>query len=85
MPREHDYLFLAEIGRRLAERREQLGLSQPDLASKVKISHQMLSRYELGQSDPPMSTFMRICSALGISPTPILVQVALLSEQDKTP
>jgi transcriptional regulator with XRE-family HTH domain len=85
VPRTHDYRFLAEIGRRLTAKREELGLSQQQAAGLARISPQQLSKYEFGLSDPPISTLMRITAALKMSPTALLIQCSLLSEQDKTP
>jgi transcriptional regulator with XRE-family HTH domain len=83
MPRSHDYRFLAEIGRRLTDKRETLGMSQFQTAKKARISPQQLSKYELGLSDPPISTLMRITQVLQMSPTALLIQSMLLAETDK--
>jgi transcriptional regulator with XRE-family HTH domain len=85
MPKHHDYRFLAEIGRRLASKREDLELSQQDVASKSKITAQQLSAYEHGLSDPPLSTLIRITRALQMNPTSLLIQSMILSETDKRP
>lgn len=87
MPRAHDWKFLAVVGNRLAETRSALNLSQGQVARRAKITAQQLSRYELGLSDPPLSTLVRIAKVLGISApavTALLVQTALLAEQDRT-
>jgi transcriptional regulator with XRE-family HTH domain len=83
MPKTHDYRFLAEIGRRLASKRDDLGLSQADVAAKSKLTPQQVSRYELGLSDPPLSTLLRITRVLQMSPTALLIQSMILSETDK--
>ena len=85
MPRLHDYRFLAEIGRRLIDKREELNLPQAHVAAMAKITPQQLSRYEQGLSDPPLSTLMRITRVLQMSPTALLIQTMILSEQDKRP
>jgi transcriptional regulator with XRE-family HTH domain len=85
MPKTHDYRFLAEIGRRLASKRDDLGLSQADVAAKSKLTPQQVSRYELGLSDPPLSTLLRITRVLQMSPTALLIQSMILSETDKRP
>jgi transcriptional regulator with XRE-family HTH domain len=81
MPKMHDFRFLQEVGRRIINRREELGLSQSDVATKAKITPQQLSKYELGLSDPPISTLKRITHALGMSVTALLVQCSVMSEQ----
>jgi transcriptional regulator with XRE-family HTH domain len=85
MPKHHDYRFLAEIGRRLADKREQLGLSQLYVAKRAKMTPQQVSKYELGLSDPPLSTLLRITRVLQMSPTALLIQSMILAETDKRP
>lgn len=85
MPKHHDYRFLAEIGRRLASKRDTLGLSQEAVAKRSKLTPQQVSLYERGLSDPPLSTIMRITRVLQMSPTALLIQAAIMSETDKRP
>jgi transcriptional regulator with XRE-family HTH domain len=82
MPKHHDYLFLAEIGRRLTAKRQDMGFSQQAVADASGLTPQMLSRYEMGLADPPLSTLIRITAALQMSPMALLMQAAVLSEQD---
>jgi transcriptional regulator with XRE-family HTH domain len=85
MPKHHDYRFLAEVGRRLADKRDQLGLSLADVAGRSKISAQQVSMYERGLSDPPLSTLLRLTTVLQMSPTALLIQSMILAETDKRP
>ena len=80
MPKHHDFLFLAEIGRRLSGKRVDMGFSQQGVADASNITPQMLSRYELGIADPPLSTLVRICKALQLSPTALLIQSMIMAE-----
>ena len=73
MPKSHDFRFLEEVGQRLLRRRESLNLTQAVVCRKARISPQQLSRYELGMSDAPVSTLKRICKALDISMTTLLM------------
>lgn len=81
MPKTHDYRFLEEIGRRLINRREELGLTQEAVAIKSKVSPQQLSKYELGLSDPPLSTLLRITFALRMSATALLMQTSVSADK----
>jgi transcriptional regulator with XRE-family HTH domain len=81
VPRTHDYRFLEEVGRRLQNRREQLDMTQPTVAQKAQITPQQLSRYELGLSDPPISTLKRICEALRMNVTALLVQTSVMADK----
>ena len=78
VPKLRDDAFLAEVGRRLQNRREELGLTQEAVCQRARISPQQLSKYELGQSDPPLSTLLRITSALSMSATALLVQTSVM-------
>jgi transcriptional regulator with XRE-family HTH domain len=85
MPKHHDYRYLAEIGRRLADKRDQLGLSQQNVADKSNLTKQQVSMYERGLSDPPLSTLLRLTKVLQMSATALLIQSAIMSETDKRP
>jgi transcriptional regulator with XRE-family HTH domain len=54
-------------GRRIKERREQLGMTQVEFAKKIKISTRQLQRIEAGESDVTGDTFIKIANALSAS------------------
>lgn len=54
------------IGRKIAEKRRENGLSQVSLASKVGITQVTLSRIEQGHTQPRRGTLARLMHALGI-------------------
>ncbi len=56
-----------EIGARVRRRREGMGLSQAALAKAAGLSQATVSRIEKGDSDPPVSTAVALCSALSMS------------------
>ena len=51
----------------IKERREQLGISQKELAEKVGISQSFLCDIEQGRSKPSIDTAVKIADALTIS------------------
>ena len=51
----------------IKERREQLGISQKELAEKVGISQSFLCDIEQGRSKPSIDTALKIAEALNIS------------------
>ena len=51
----------------IKERREQLGISQKELAEKADISQSFLCDIEQGRSKPSIDTAVRLADALGIS------------------
>ena len=59
--------FLAEMGRRIQERRKALRLSQEELAERADISKQTVSRAENAQRELGAGNLARISRALGVS------------------
>jgi transcriptional regulator with XRE-family HTH domain len=55
------------IGSHVRARRLALGLSQPDLAKELGVSHQHVSRIELGDSTPSLKMRLRLSKTLGVS------------------
>lgn len=52
---------------RIAEERKKLGLSQEELATKLKISQKSISKYELGCRRPSYETLVSMSSIFGVS------------------
>jgi transcriptional regulator with XRE-family HTH domain len=65
-----------QSGKAVAEaikaRREAVGLSKNALAQKAGISVQSVSFIESAVNSPSISTFLRICAALEVSPDNLL-------------
>jgi transcriptional regulator with XRE-family HTH domain len=57
---------LSRIGERVRETRRRRGLTQEDLAAKVKISVAYMSLIERGGRNPPYTTMTAIARALGV-------------------
>ena len=62
-----DAAILAELGKRLAQRRIDLQLTQADLAHEAGISKRTVERIEAGES-AQMSNLIRICRVLDLLP-----------------
>lgn len=58
---------LEDIGTRLREERDRVGISQRELARRVGLSASMISQIESGQSKPSVSTLYGIVTELGAS------------------
>lgn len=57
-----------QVGRRIAQRRRELGLTQQELADRLRIAAaETISRYERGEREPRISTVARIAEALEMS------------------
>lgn len=57
-----------ELSRLIKSRRENLGLTQKQLAEKVGLTDVTISRYENGEREPKWSDFLAICEVLEINP-----------------
>ena len=63
------------LGRRISQRRHELGLKQCVVAEKANISNNYLSNIENGKSIPSLDTFASICTALSTTPDYLLLGV----------
>lgn len=61
-------------GRLIALSREQMGLSQVDLAARSKMTQTLVSRLERGSTDPRVSWAVAIEDGLGLPPLALLAQ-----------
>jgi transcriptional regulator with XRE-family HTH domain len=59
----------AEIGRLVRAQRQQLGLSQSDLAERIGVTFQQVQKYENGSNRISIGRLTRIAEALGVPPT----------------
>jgi transcriptional regulator with XRE-family HTH domain len=66
--------FCVELGEQIKRRRMRAGLSQEDLALRVGLHRNSVSRYEAG-ADIPMLVFVRMCVALGTHVKDVLEDV----------
>lgn len=55
------------IGKRIKQRREQMGLTQEELANKANISRSALANYESGVREPRGAILVRLAEALETS------------------
>ena len=60
-------LFLQEVGRRIAERRKQLGMTQEMLAERGDMTPQFVSYAEAGKRAMRPENLLKLASALGVS------------------
>lgn len=64
-----DYILL---GKRIAKKRRELGLTQVQVNEMAGLSDKYLSNIETARSIPSIDVLMRICSALAITPDYLL-------------
>ena len=60
------------LGRRIAKARRDIGLTQKDLADKVGVTAQAVSKWERGSACPDISILDEIAYALGVSVSELL-------------
>lgn len=56
----------AQVGALIRERRVARGLSQLELAGRLGVKQQSVSRWEAGESLPRAQTFVRLAEVLGV-------------------
>jgi transcriptional regulator with XRE-family HTH domain len=62
-----------EMGRRIAARRKNLGMTQNQLAEILDISNNHLSSIETGKQSPSFDKFIKICEALDTTPNHLVL------------
>ena len=65
-----DYILL---GKRIAKRRRELGLTQVEVNEKAGLSDKYLSNIETARSIPSIDVLMRICDAISVTPDYLLL------------
>ena len=61
-----------KIGKFIAERRKNAGLTQMQLAEKLNITDRAISKWETGNAMPDSSIMLELCDILGISVNELL-------------
>ncbi len=61
------------LGQRIARYRKALGLSQEELADRVGVSRQAVSKWELDETQPDADNIVRLAQALGASTDELLL------------
>ena len=59
--------IVRELGARIAQLRSEKGWTQLDLARRLEVSRERLSKWELGRHEPPLEMVVALCDALDVS------------------
>jgi transcriptional regulator with XRE-family HTH domain len=59
---------LTVIGAQIAKHRELAGLTQLQVAKKLRVDQSVVSHWESGRRSPSALNFKRLCAALGVRP-----------------
>lgn len=70
------------LGEKIAELRKQKGYSQEDLALKLHLSRQAISKYELNQSEPDIDTIKQLATLFQVSTDVLLSQEPIGSDEE---
>ena len=58
---------LVKIGKYIAGKRKDLGMTQKQLAEKLGVSDKSVSKWERGVCLPDVSLYTELCAALGLT------------------
>ena len=61
------------IGKRIQQRRKELGLKQYELAEQLNISNNHMSSIETGREKPSLETLLHACEILHVTPDYLLL------------
>jgi transcriptional regulator with XRE-family HTH domain len=78
--RREDMLNLVMIGQRIADRRKALGMTQEDLAERLNVTRQAVSKYEIGKNVPAIDILVTLTNVLGMSIDEILMDADLAED-----
>ena len=70
-----------KIGRFIAGRRKEAGLTQAQLAEKLNVTNRAVSKWETGRAMPDASVMLGLCAALAISVNDLLSGEVVSTEQ----
>lgn len=77
------------IGKRIAKYRKEKGMTQEDLAARMGVSGQAVSKWETDASCPDISLLPQLCSVLGITTDELLTgktdEVKMLPPAERKP
>lgn len=86
MPRPNDEVrLLQSIGVRVAELRSARGLTQEQLAEKVRLSVRYVQRIEAGRQNLTVATLARLGNLLGVRATALLKPARLRARRPGRP
>lgn len=64
---QDDKIFFKKLGKRVAELRKELGITQVQLAELLEISQQLIAAYEAGTRKIPSSVLPRLAKLFAVS------------------
>jgi len=74
----------AALGRRISERRDAFGWTQAQLAERVGVDTETISRFERGAAMPSLARLQAVASVLKTSPSELLSEERITQPDDVT-
>jgi len=75
------HISIAELGQKLRQRRELLGLLQSQLSALSDVSARTIQLVEQGKGNPSLDTLMQLADPLGLRIDLVLKETAKMDEQ----
>lgn len=72
-----------KIGKFIAERRKDCGMTQSEMAEKLGVSNKSVSRWETGKNMPDISLFIPLCDLLGITVNEFIIGERIVSNMEE--
>jgi DNA-binding XRE family transcriptional regulator len=69
-------LTASRIGERFAELRRDRGLTQDQLAERLQVERETVSRFERGVTDPSMTKVLEICEVLEVPVASLITRIS---------
>ena len=83
MPRERPAKVKAHVGSRIAAIRKRDGVSQEQLAARLDVSTQWLSRLENGHENATIETLVRVANTLGVAVVALFQEAELRARRKR--
>lgn len=80
---EEERKIAKQIGLRISQFRKRNGITQAQLAERLKVSQAMVSIYEKGLERVPITQFIIIAQTIGVSPGEILEGIDQIPENNR--
>jgi transcriptional regulator with XRE-family HTH domain len=78
---------MTAIGQNIKMCRERVGISQEELALKIRVGTRTIQRYESGEQTPKLQTILKISTALDVPASELMEEIhyAAPPELDQRP
>lgn len=77
-------MSITEVGRRLKKARQDAGLTQKEVATRLGITYQAISNYERGTNRVDTDTLTKLCAIYGIAISSLLTATMIPGEVPAT-